>query len=206
MKTLGLLPLGRPTFDVPYADQQLAGMLSQLESTGLELTGSRKLLFDSESTIEAMDQLQKEGPDIVLILQVTFTDAAMAIEAANRFKTPLVIWAVPEPRLGGRLRLNAFCGLNLASHALGLADRDFGYLYASPDDEACNEQLVQLLGEKITHGSPLTGELLKSSASDTGRHITARLNGKKIARIGEHPEGFATCAYDADQALSLIHI
>lgn len=206
MKTLGLLPLGRPTFDVPYAEQQLAGMLSQLESTGHELTGSRKLLFDSASTIEAMDQLQKEGPDIVLILQVTFTDAAMAIEAANRFKTPLVIWAVPEPRLGGRLRLNAFCGLNLASHALGLADRDFGYLYASPDDEACNEQLVQLLGEKITHGSPLTGELLKSSASDTGRHITARLNGKKIARIGEHPEGFATCAYDADQAHALTGI
>lgn len=89
MKTLGLLPLGRPTFDVPYAEQQLAAMLSQLESTGLELTGSRKLLFDSESTIEAMDQLQKEGPDIVLILQVTFTDAAMVIEAANRFKMPL---------------------------------------------------------------------------------------------------------------------
>ena len=26
---LGLLPLGRPTFDVPYAEEKLAGMLSE---------------------------------------------------------------------------------------------------------------------------------------------------------------------------------
>ena len=206
MKTLGLLPLGRATFDVPYAEQQLAGMLSRLDATDYKITGPRKLLFDSESTIEAMEQLQKQSPDIIIVLQVTFTDAAMVVEAANRFEMPLVIWAVPEPRLGGRLRLNAFCGLNLASHALGLTNRDFGYLYIAPDDEACSEQLLQTLGGNITHGAPLTGELAGANASDKGRDITARLNGKKIARIGEHPEGFATCAYDAEQALALTGI
>lgn len=206
MKTLGILPLGRPTFDVPYAEQQLAGMLSRLDAIDYKITGSRNLLFDSESTIEAMEQLQKQSPDIIVVLQVTFTDAAMVVELANRFETPLVIWAVPEPRLGGRLRLNAFCGLNLASHALGLANRDFGFLYVSPDDEACSEQLVHTLGDKITHGAPLTGELAESGVSEKGREITDRLKGKKIARIGEHPEGFATCAYDAEKALALTGI
>jgi len=52
MKTLGILPLGRPTFDVPYAEQQLAGMLSRLDAIDYKITGSRNLLFDSESTIE----------------------------------------------------------------------------------------------------------------------------------------------------------
>ena len=63
--------------------------------------------------------------DVLLILQVTFTDAAFATRAAVAHKGRVAIWAVPEPRTGGRLRLNAFCGLNLLSHALGLNDRRF---------------------------------------------------------------------------------
>jgi len=207
MKTVGLLPLGRPTFDVPYAEQQLAAMLLHLDSGDYKLLGPRELLFDSESTAEAMQQLKQLKPDIILVLQVTFTDASMMVEVANRFDAPLVIWAIPEPRLGGRLRLNAFCGLNLASHALGLAHRDFGYLYVSPDNESCAQQLSEVLtADNITHGEALTGQLTASSGSDSDKSVATKLKGKKIARIGAHPDGFATCAYDAKQAFDLTGI
>src|SRR5690606_12564449 len=79
-------------------------------------------------------------------LQVTFTDASMAVEIANGFDLPLAIWAIPEPRVGGRLRLNSFCGLNLAAHALGLNGREFGTLYADPDAPG----VVAFLGELLT--------------------------------------------------------
>jgi hypothetical protein len=46
--------------------------------------------------------------------------------------TPIAIWAVPEPRIGGRLRLNAYCGLNLAAHAHGRAGVPPRHVQISP--------------------------------------------------------------------------
>jgi len=112
---IGLLPLARPTFDVPYAQEQFAAMLEQLSRVTIDgqapvLVGSRELLFDAQQTEAAIADLKREMPGQLLVLQVTFTDAAMLVAAAAQLSCPLSIWAIPEPRLGGRLRLNSFCG------------------------------------------------------------------------------------------------
>ena len=96
---LGLLPLGRNTFDVAFAEERLAAMLDRLDETGHELVGSRELLFDADATRAALTDLVERGVDRLLALQVTFTDAAMIVEAAET-GLPLAIWAPPEPRLG----------------------------------------------------------------------------------------------------------
>ncbi|MBO6894715.1 MAG: hypothetical protein JJ866_22430 [Roseibium sp.] len=193
---LGLLPLGRPTFDVPFAESKLDAMLSALEATGHELVGSRTLLFDEETTRAAIDALVEASVDQVLILQVTFTDASMAVAAASAFTQQLAIWAVPEPRLGGRLRLNAFCGLNLAAHALGLNGRAFSWLYAEPDENV-HSQLEDLLAGKRSAGRLDAGSV--PATDDEGRATADAIRGRRIARIGAHPAGFDTCAYDADK-------
>ena len=181
---IGLLPLGRPTFDVPYAEEKLAGMLADIDALaaarGHEVIGPRALLM--EASPEALQTVAQA--DLVLVLQVTFTDASFIVEAAGLGR-PLAIWAVPEPRLGGRLRLNAFCGLNLAGHALGRNHVGFGWLYGDPG----SADLAGLVA---------------------GKHAVARIDGAapdatpapspvpalKIARIGERPTGFDTCDYD----------
>lgn len=181
---LGLLPLGRPTFDVPFAEEKLAAMLAQIDSLGHEIVGARTLLMESEAASAALAECA--NVDFLLILQVTFTDASFVVRAANQTQAPMGIWALPEPRLGGRLRLNAFCGLNLASHALGLNDRSFGWLYADPSDA----DVAGLLAG--AHQSPTPGvRAATQPASDINRNL-------KIARIGDAPEGFDTCRYDAD--------
>ena len=197
MARIGVLPLGRPTFDVDYAQEKLAAMLARLDASGHEILGTRELLFDAEATTRAFEDLEGTGLDRLLILQVTFTDAAMTVAAGNRFAVPISIWAVPEPRIGGRLRLNAFCGLNLASHALGLADRTFGWLYADADDPGV-DGLLDGRGE-------LTAVMPAPADADPaiGQAIAARLAGKRIGRVGAHPDGFDTCAYDSDKLAAL---
>ncbi|MDE0113527.1 MAG: hypothetical protein OXN84_14745, partial [Albidovulum sp.] len=116
--TLGILCLGRSTFDIRYADEKLAGMLAALDRTDRAIAGQRHILLDDESTEGAIRALKKRSLTGLLLLQATFTDAATAARAASEFDCPIMIWAIPEPRIGGRLRLNSFCGLNLASHAL----------------------------------------------------------------------------------------
>lgn len=177
---IGLLPLARPTFDVPYATEKLAEMLALLDKTGHEIIGPRKLLMAPSS--EALEAIK--DADLILVLQVTFTDAAFVVEASG-LGVPMAIWAVPEPRTGGRLRLNAFCGLNLASHALGRNNVDFGWLYA----DAHEADIAALLdGNRKT--SRLDGGLSGVAS------VPIPFDDLKIARIGAHPVGFDTCAYD----------
>jgi hypothetical protein len=198
---IGILALGRPTFDVPYADEKLARMLAALDATGHDIIGPRKLLFDADATKRAFGELRKAAIDQVLVLQVTFTDTSMTVEAANAFDVPLSIWAVPEPRLGGRLRLNAFCGLNLASHALGRNKRPFSWLYTDPERDVSDELNALLSGEKTA--GMLTGNLSGEFASADGEDVVKRVNGKRVARIGEHPVGFDSCAYSATEMEAL---
>ncbi|WP_298361700.1 hypothetical protein [uncultured Litoreibacter sp.] len=181
---IGILPLGRPTFDVHYAEEKLAGMLADIDALaseqGHEVIGPRALLM--ERSPEALSSVA--SADLVLVLQVTFTDAAFVVEA-SKLGVPLAIWAVPEPRLGGRLRLNAFCGLNLAGHALGRNGVGFGWLYADPGEA----DLAGLLAGDYAV-SRIDGAAAGVAASDMP------VPDLKIARIGAHPVGFDTCAYD----------
>lgn len=191
MARIGILALGRPTFDVPFAEEKLTAMLARLERTEHDIVGPRQLLFDGPSTDFALDELIAAGVDQILVLQVTFTDAVSVMKVAESFAGPLSIWAIPEPRLGGRLRLNAFCGLNLASHSLARMARPFGWLYADPSDA----DLEGLLSGARAAGSVMA-KLPEGKPSDEGAAIAARLKGRKLGRIGAAPDGFTTCAYD----------
>lgn len=190
---LGILPLGRPTFDVPFAEENLSAMLARLQDSGHEIVGPRSLLFDEAATRAGIEALKAAEVDHVLVLQVTFTDASMTVAIGAAFDVPMSIWAVPEPRLGGRLRLNAFCGLNLASHALGLNQRAFGWLYADPNAQIGDDLAALLAGQRMA-GRLELGAV--PDVTDAGRAIAKAVNGQRIARIGEHPAGFDTCAYD----------
>ena len=200
---VGILPLGRPTFDVPFAEEKLAAMLGALDGTGHDIIGPKELLFDEEATRTGMAELEAAGVDHILILQVTFTDASMAVAIGTGFDKPLSIWSVPEPRTGGRLRLNSFCGLNLASHALGLNGRPFGWLYADPAGDTAPD-LDALLSGKRMAGSRQPGPV--PSPTPEGVAVTETLRGRRIARVGEHPVGFDTCAYDPEKLKALAGI
>lgn len=195
--TIGVLPLGRPTFDVPFAEEMLSGMWRDLENSGHILVGAPALLMDAAAAEAAMNDIKAQNPDRILILQVTFTDAVMSCRIAESFDQPLAIWAVPEPRLGGRLRLNAFCGLNLASHALSLRGRLFSWRYAAPGDGP----LDALFG-----ATPMVHPLVPAQSDAdpvAGQALLGQLKSKSIARIGTHPDGFDTCAYQPDRLQAL---
>lgn len=196
---IGLLPIGRPTFDVDFAREKLASMLAVLETTAHTLLAPRDVLLDEEANGAALQLIKEQAPDLVLILQLTFTDAVFVIEVANNMDLPLAIWAPPEPRLGARLRLNAFCGLNLASHALGRNQKSFSYLYADPQSRDIATSLEELLAGKRTI-IPKMGR--KSNVPPV--ELPAKARHLRIARIGAHPNGFDTCRYDKSQLKALV--
>lgn len=200
-RTYRLLVLGRPTFDVEYARACSAAAIKALRNCGVNLAGSGDILFDNASVAAEIEAQGNVAADGVIIIQSTFTDAEAICMIAERFDRPLHIWALPEPRTGGRLRLNAFCGLNLAAHALGLRERAFVPLYLSADDARVETRVAEWL-----KSAPLTKPALRAAqaeASEAGAKAAAALRGMRIGRIGEHPAGFDTCAYDTTRLTEL---
>lgn len=192
---IGIVALGRPTFDVAFAEEKRSAMAAAVAAQGHTLVGPPALLMDEEATTRAISALRSEDPDHILICQATFTDAAATMTIAESFDAPLSVWAVPEPRLGGRLRLNAFCGLNLAAHALARMGHGFSWLYAAPDDAQIGKRLDALISGRRRAEAPT----LAASPGDAerGQRLLAALAGRRIGRIGAHPTGFETCRYDA---------
>jgi L-fucose isomerase-like protein len=201
---IGVLALGRPTFDVPFAEEVAAQAFVALDAAGVKTVGPRGLLFDAAAAKSALAEVQAAGAAKILLLQVTFTDASMTVEVANAVSAPLAIWAFPEPRAGGRLRLNSFCGLNLALHALGRAGKQATYLYSAADAPGVRQGLTALLEagprqapRAVAHPTPSAADVARAGA------VCASLKGTAIGLVGEHPVGFDTCRFD-DAAITTL--
>jgi L-fucose isomerase-like protein len=194
---IGVMPLARATFDVAFAEKTAAKTFATLEQLDAEVVGPRRLLFDAAAAGEAIATLRHEPLDLLLVLQVTFTDATMTVALAEAISARLALWAFPEPRTGGRLRLNSFCGINLAGHALGKAGRRYDWLYRAPDEPEVTRELTDILVGRSRSSVPAQ---LAEDPGDEARHRAAeirnRLDRSRLGLIGQHPDGFHTSEYD----------
>lgn len=169
---LGFVALARPTFDVPLATDSAAAARASLIRAGYRLAGPAGLVCDELDVQQAMGALRAEPLDALLVFQATFADSTLIQALAEAVTAPVVLWAVPEERTGGRLRLNALCGINLAAHALRRAGIPYHTVYAAADD-------------------PDVAPAIRPVAQ-AGR-ARRQLRSARIGRVGEHPAGFETC-------------
>ncbi len=199
---IAVVALARNTFDVPLAETVAGQAFATLDAFDADIVGPRSLLFDADAARAAIDDLQGTEPDLVLVLQVTFTDATMTVALAQQVRAPLALWAFPEPRSGGRLRLNSLCGINLAAHALGKAGKPCAYLYAAGDDPKAPDRLREILagGASASPAANGAGAPQPPPVDDAADHKAAaalgHLSGQRIGLFGTHPDGFDTCAFD----------
>jgi L-fucose isomerase-like protein len=196
---LGVVAIARPTFDVPYAEEVVGTAWETLSAGPYRLFGSSDLLMDVDAVDAAIDALP-DTIDALIVLQSTFADSTL-IEHATTRSIPTVLWAFPEERTGGRLRLNSFCGINLGGYTLTNLNRSYGWLYRSASDpETLND-----VGRAISHETlrpPITdARPIDRYDPDTVARATSiqdRLRTASIGRIGDHPDGFEPCDYDDD--------
>ncbi|RME98436.1 MAG: fucose isomerase, partial [Chloroflexi bacterium] len=173
---LAFVPIARTTFDIPLAREMAEQVNARLAQTGFTITGPDSLVTTPDQARAAADHLTANPPDLLLLLQATFADSTMVMELARQVTAPLLLWAVPEAHTGGRLRLNSLCGINLAGHALTRANYNYDTIYAPPNDEAALEKIM---------------------AMARAGQVKRRLQQARLGRVGQHPDGFETCAFDA---------
>src|SRR5512139_1840683 len=139
---IGVLAVGRSTFDVAYAQQVFDQAWSTLQRLDATLVGEPRIHYEADAALAAWAVLKASEVDLLLVVQVTFTDAAVVTAIAQTLDVPLVLWTFPEPRTGGRLRLNSFCGANLASHTLSRRGRALENVHGAPDSAEAVAQIL----------------------------------------------------------------
>lgn len=72
---IGVVAVGRPTFDVEYANEIFEKAWSSLERLPVEIIGEKALHFESDPALAAFNAAKAAGIDMLLLLQVTFTDS-----------------------------------------------------------------------------------------------------------------------------------
>ncbi len=178
---IAFLPLIRTTFDVPLAEDMIRQARASLLAAGFILDGPAEPVTSLEQAQAAARALQSQPPDMLLVFQATFADSTLVTALAAACDTPLLLWAVPEPWSGGRLRLNSLCGVTLAGHALALRGRQYEWVCASPND---------------------AGALRQARALAKAGALRRGLQGACLGVVGEHPDGLDTCRLDESALLA----
>ena len=190
--SIGFLALARQTFDVPFAAATASDALMSLKgATNADVIGDAALAMDAEAVASQAEALAEREPTAAVIFQATFADSTLVREAAEALDCPLILWAVPEKRTGGRLRLNSLCGINLAAYVLAREDVDYRWLYRSPDDPSAKSELQRAISSGAS-------EWASPAAASEPEAITEAptLTGKTIGLIGDRPEGFEPCDFE----------
>lgn len=170
--TLGFVALARTTFDIELALDMTEQVRAGLRDADFALIGPADLVSTLDEAGAAADLLRQMPLDALLVFQATFADSTLLTRLTDALDAPPVLWAVPEAPSGGRLRLNALCGINLGAHALARARLPHTTIYAPPGD-------AEAMG--------------KLRAVAQAGSVARRLKGARLGRVGEHPDGFDTC-------------
>ena len=175
---IAFIPIARTTFDIPFAKEKADAARHALRGQHMDLVGPADLITDDQGVQQTIDELADITLDLVVLFQATFADSSMASALAAALDAPLFLWAVPESHTGQRLRLNSFCGINLAGHALTRSDTYYAFSFGSPDDPEILQKIA--------------------TTASAGRARRA-LQQARLGRIGENPDGFETCHFRPDE-------
>ena len=129
-----LLGVARPGFDTDLALRMYRESAGLLEKLGWSVLRPDALLTDPDEAGRAAAGYRDRGADALIVQFSTFTDGRFLTSILNELDLPMLVWSVPEPEVGGRLRLNSLTGGNLAASILVRLGRRFKVVYRLPSD------------------------------------------------------------------------
>lgn len=161
------VPIGVPTFHLESAEMLFQESAALLRKLSADTKVPNKMLLNLDDLSAYLDECV---PDLIVLQNLTFANAAYASEVLHRFRCPIALWTLREPVIdGGRLRLNSLTGAYSAANAMMNFGHAFEYVFGSPSEEEVQKEL---------------------SAVYQAASLKAQLNHVRLAQIGHTPEGF----------------
>lgn len=162
------IPIGVPTFHLESAKEQFDKSIELLKELSDDVTVPSKMLLSIDDLSDYLDTID---PELIILQNITFANAAYASEVLKRFDAPILLWTLREPVIdGGRLRLNSLTGAYSAANAIkSFRDEPFLYVFGGPLEDAVRTKV----------GAVISAAKVKYS-----------MKSLKLAAVGHTPQGF----------------
>lgn len=162
------VPIGVPTFHLESAQKEFEKSIELMQNLTDHLVTPKEMLLSIDLLREFLETIE---PDLIILQNVTFANAAYASEVLRRFDCPILLWTLREPVIdGGRLRLNSLTGAYSAANTFKAFRKEpLNYVYGAPQED----EVIAKVGAAI-RAAKLKYEIA---------HL-------KIAAIGHTPQGF----------------
>ena len=166
--TVAYVPIGVPTFDMDAAGAAFEASKNLLSELTDGLAAPEGILLGADA-VEAF--LAPLAPDLVVVQNLTFANAAYIERVLRLTDAPLALWALREPASGGgRLKLNSLTGAFSAANTLRRARKEpVQFVFGAPEDASAREKLRAVIG---------------------AARIRRELRESRIGIVGRPPEGF----------------
>jgi hypothetical protein len=200
---IGYLALARETFDVEFAESKFKLAKDLLRSISSDIIGFDNLIINDDTAIKALDFFKGNECEKIFLFQTTFTDAKFLLNFAKTINKPICIVSFPEPRSGGRLRLNSICGLNLGTHSLIKNDIFPEFIIMENDSKANELSFIKFI-ESNNDNNQISWNT--ATISNDRANFNYTIDKQTIGIIGTRPEGFDTCDYEKDEVTNKLNV
>ncbi len=163
------VPIGVPTFHLESAQKEFDASIALLRELSEDVAVPDEMLLSVDLLDSYLERF--EDPDLIVLQNITFANAAYAGEVLRRFSCPILLWTLREPVIdGGRLRLNSLTGAYSAANAIRTFRKQAPeYIFGAPEEEAVKKKIA----------ATLRAAKLKYDM----KHLT-------VCAIGHTPQGF----------------
>ena len=165
--TSAYIPIGVPTFHLESAQKEFDKSVALLRSLDENVAVPKEMLLSLDKLRAFLAEVQ---PDLAIVQNITFANAAYMSEVLHSFDCPVLLWTLREPVIdGGRLRLNSLTGAYSAANIMRACGKRFAYVFGAPQEEATKAQI----------GAVIAAAKVKKAVSAL-----------RLLQIGHTPEGF----------------
>ena len=163
------VPIGVGTYEMVTAHEQFDNSVKLLKSIDDSIVVPEDILL----TVDAVaDFVKDKDPDLVILQNVTFANAAYASEVLKRFDCPILLWTLREPVIDGtRLRSNSLTGAYSAANAICAfrGQGKFEHVFGAPSEEQVKSEIAAVV---------------------SAARVRVKLTDLKMSAIGHTPQGF----------------
>lgn len=175
---VGLLFLGRkrPGFDMEWGAKMEKKVRSALQKLPFEIFEPSPKAVDDESFRHAVGECEKEGADVLVLLQTTMADGRLAPTLAQLWPDPPVLWSTPENQEGDMISSCSLVGVHVWASTLRQMGKKVEIINGDPENTETIDQLRQTV-------------LLAS--------LVRKLRSARVGIIGGQAPGFLAMAADS---------
>lgn len=141
---IAYIPIGVPTFHLDSAQVEFEASIKLLSTISKQCIFPEKMLLSIQELKEFCESI---NPDLIILQNITFANAAYCSEVLKYFRCPILLWTLREPVIDGtRLRLNSLTGAYSAANTIRLFNKkDLFYVYGGPEEQSVIDYISSVI-------------------------------------------------------------